>query len=263
MLPTATALLVATQTATASTTATPFPEPTLQWGISRTVRVPILMYHYISTPPEDANEFRVDLSVEPAVFQEQMAYLAYNGYTAIDLYDLTLAIAGKAELPPKPVIITLDDGYRDAYEHAFPILKAYGHKATIFVITELADQGAPTHLTWPMIEEMAAAGMRMEPHTKTHEDLRERTRESLIWQIRGSQETLAAHLGYTPRYLAYPGGRYDDQVLQVVRELDLWGAVTTAGGWWHGYEDRYEWRRLRVRNATTLSEFDWMLTNSQ
>ena len=71
----------------------------------------------------------------------------------------------------------------------------------------------------------------------------------------GSQETIAAHIGYTPRYFAYPGGRYDELAMQVLDELGYWGAVTTMGGKWHGYNDRFEWTRVRVRRTTPLPEF--------
>lgn len=233
---------------------TPWPQPT-PGGFRYAQRVPILMYHYLSTPPEDADIYRTDLSVSPGSFRAQLDYLVRNGYTSIDLYDLTLGILDHKALPSKPIILTFDDGYVDAYLNAFPILREYGFTATFFIITEFVDQGRPGYMTWPMIEEMAAAGMRMEPHTKTHLNLDQQERAFVVYQILGSQETLAAHLGYTPRYFAYPGGRYDDQVIEVLRELDFWGAVTTSGGKWHDFDGRYEWTRLRVRYTTALPEF--------
>lgn len=235
--------------------ATPLPLPTPQGIYSWTFRVPILMYHYISHPPENADQYRLDLSVTPENFRSQMLYLIENGYTTIDLYDLSLAIVDRTALPSKPIIITLDDGYRDNYENAFPVLRELGMEATFFVATEFVDQGNPNYMTWPMIKEMAAAGMRIEPHSKTHPDLSQLDRASIIWQVRGSQETIEAHIGTRPRYFAYPGGRYDGEVIQIMGELDFWGAVTTVGGFWHGYNDRYEWTRARVRNATTMAEF--------
>lgn len=273
--PSATNTATATQTATAvietntptltpppiptdTPTATPptmGPLPTPPSGLSWTLRVPILMYHYISVPPEDADIYRVDLSVHPDNFRAQMAYLAENGYTTVDLYDLSRAITNQGELPEKPVIITIDDGYIDAYEIAFPILQEFGHTATIFVITDLVDREHPAYATWPMLIEMAEAGMRIEPHSKTHINLNDRTRDLLIWEILGSQQTVAYHIGYTPRYFAYPGGRYDALTLQIMEELDFWGAVTTMGGRWNGFDNRYEWRRMRVRYTTSLPEF--------
>lgn len=237
-----------------SPTPTPLPQPT-PTGFLPAVQVPILMYHYISVPPEDADIYRTDLSVTPQQFRAQMQYLVDNGYTALDLYELGLAVAGKMALPPRPVIITVDDGYVDNYLYAFPILQELGLKATFFIITEFVDQGYAAYMSWPMIETMAAAGMRMEPHTKTHLNLDGQERDFVVYQILGSQQTMAAHIGYTPSYFAYPGGRYDAQTIEVLRELDFWGAVTTSGGKWHSFEGRYEWQRLRIRNTTTLPEF--------
>jgi hypothetical protein len=169
-------------------TATPLPLPTPQDGISQTVRVPILMYHYISVPPEDADVYRTDLSVSPDNFRAQMTYLAQNGYTPIDFYDLSLAITGHQALPPRPVIITLDDAYRDQYENAFPVLREFGFTATIFVVTEFIDRGFESYVNWDMIAEMAAAGIRFEPHSRTHADLTERDPDFLIWEMLGPQE---------------------------------------------------------------------------
>jgi peptidoglycan/xylan/chitin deacetylase (PgdA/CDA1 family) len=229
--------------------------PTPGYGGGNVVRVPILMYHYISVPPADADIYRVDLSVTPDQFRAQMAYLVENGFTALDLYDLSMIIANQQPLPPKPVILTFDDGYVDNYVNAFPVLQEFGLKGTFFIITELVDKQEPNYMSWAMIEEMAAAGHRMESHTKTHPDLREKSWDHHVWQILGSQQTLAAHIGYTPRYFCYPGGVYDQTALDVLQALDFWGAVTTAGGRWHGFDDRYEWTRMRIRNTTTLAGF--------
>lgn len=213
------------------------------------------MYHYVSIPPEDADKYRVDLSVSPDAFREQMAYLAENGFETVDLYDLSLAIADKRELPEKPVILTFDDGYRDNYENAFPVLQEFGFQGTFFVVTQPIDDGNPHYLTWEMVKEMADAGMRIEPHSKTHADLSGREKDFIIYEVLGAQETIAAHTGQTPRYFCYPGGRYDEKTIEVLAELDFWGAVTTEGGKWHGYDERYVWQRVRMRNSTPLAEF--------
>ncbi|MFQ5421300.1 MAG: polysaccharide deacetylase family protein [Anaerolineae bacterium] len=244
-----------TATAVPTATPTPIPLPTPQGVYSWTLKVPILMYHYISVPPEGADKYRIDLSVSPDHFREQMAYLAANGFTTIDLYDLSRAITNKQELPEKPVIITIDDGYRDNYVNAFPVLQEFGQTATISLATQFLDDGHPDYLTWAMVEEMAAAGIRFEPHTKTHPDLRGQSRDYLIYQVLGSRETIAAHVGYMPRFFTYPSGRYDEGTIQILQELDFWGALTTWSGKWHGFDDRYEWTRLRVRNNTYLPEF--------
>ncbi len=249
--------IVASATADVPPTAAPMPTPS---GVySWTLKVPILMYHYISEPPPDADVYRLDLSVTPDQFRQQLAWLKENGYATIDLYDLSQAIVNHAELPAKPVLLTFDDGYVDIYQNAFPILQEFGYQGTFFIITDFIDKGREGYLTWPMIEEMARAGHRIESHSRTHPDLRGLPRDALIWEILGSQETLAAHIGYTPRYFCYPGGDYDDATLQILRELDFWGAVTTAYGSWHGFDDRFEWPRIRISNTTTIEELPRLL----
>ncbi len=236
--------------------------PTPFKSYSWTLKVPILMYHYVSEPPEDADKYRLDLSVHPGDFREQMLFLVDNGFQTVDLYDLSLAITNKNQLPEKSVILTLDDGYLDHFENAFPILRELGLTATFFVATEFVDQGNPNYMSWSMIEEMAAAGMSIEPHSKTHPDLTEQDRDFIIWEVLGSQETLAAHIGYQPNYFAFPSGRYNDEMLEIMVELDFWGAVTTASGLWHGFDDRYEWTRLRVRSTTRIEEYADLLEQS-
>lgn len=266
----ATAAIVATQTAAADPPTPPVmasatsdttesivnePMPTPSGVYSWTLKVPILMYHYISEPPPDSDVYRVDLSVAPNSFRQQMAYLKENGYTTIDFYDLSSAIVAHSELPEKPILLTFDDGYIDNYEEAFPILQEFGYKGTFFVVTEFIDAGREGYMTWEMIEEMAQAGQRIESHSRTHPDLSTKSRDGLIWEILGSQETLTAHIGYKPRYFCYPGGTYNDETIQILKELDFWGAVTTENGSWHGFNDRFEWRRVRMRYTTSIEEF--------
>ena len=261
------AALAATQTAAMSPPTPPIvgapattsiltePLPTPSGTYSWTLKVPILMYHYISDPPAGADEYRTDLSVSPAAFREQMTYLRDNGYTPVDLYALSTAIVGYTELPDKPVIITFDDGYIDNYHNAFPILEEFGFVGTFFVISEFVDRGREGYMNWGMIEEMARAGQRIESHSRTHPDLTRKDHDGLIWEILGAQETIAAHIGYRPRYFCYPGGDYNEATIQVLRDLDYWGAVTTASGSWHGFNNRFEWERLRLHNFTTMADF--------
>lgn len=243
----------------AAVTPTAEPLPTPSGVYSWTLKVPILMYHYISAPPDDADVYRVDLSTPPDAFREQMAWLKNNGYETIDLYDLTWAIIGYRELPDKPVMLTFDDGYLDNYENAYPILQEFGFQGTFFVITDFVDGGREGYMTWPMIEELARAGHRIESHSRTHPDLREKDHDGLIWEILGAQETIAAHTGQRPRYFCYPGGDYDETTIAMLQELDYWGAVTTANGSWHGFNNRFEWERLRMQNSTTMHDFARML----
>ncbi|MBP9501229.1 MAG: polysaccharide deacetylase family protein [Candidatus Promineofilum sp.] len=272
---TGTAIVQATQTAALSPptppvteeAATPAPTeaianeplPTPMGIYSWTLKVPILMYHYVSEPPPGSDIYRTDLSVSPNSFRQQMAFLSENGYTPVDLYTLSLAIVNQATLPEKPVILTFDDGYLDMYDHVFPVLQEYGFTGTFFIISDYIDQEREGYMTWDMVTEMAQAGHRIESHSKTHPDLSQKSRDVLIYEILGAQETIAAHTGTRPRYFCYPGGTYNGETIAVLKELDYWGAVTTQNGTWHGFDDRFEWRRVRIRNTTTIEEYGYLL----
>ncbi|MCL4238995.1 MAG: polysaccharide deacetylase family protein [Anaerolineae bacterium] len=226
----------------------------------RRIRVPVLMYHYISAPPPNADRYRLDLSVTPAQFAAQLAWLRGNGYTTVTLGDLTDALVGGAPLPARPVILTFDDGYADAYTQAFPLLREAGMVGTFFVVTEWLDNRQAGYLTWDQAREMAAAGMAIESHSRSHPDLTDGCDyDCRVYQVLGSAETIAAEIGVRPRFFCYPGGRYDAAIFAVLEGAGMVGAVTTHGGTLHVSERPLELLRVRVRGTTTLREFGWMV----
>src|SRR5260221_14182040 len=103
--------------------------------VLRRVHVPILMYHYISTPPANSDKYRVDLSVTPDNFRHQMMWLKQKGYTTITPDDLYDALRHGKKLPNLPVLLTFDDGYEDAYTNALPILSEFGFTGTFNIVT--------------------------------------------------------------------------------------------------------------------------------
>jgi peptidoglycan/xylan/chitin deacetylase (PgdA/CDA1 family) len=229
-------------------------------GTLRRIRVPILMYHYISTPPADADIYRVDLSVPPDLFRQHLAYLAAEGYTAITLGDLGAALAQGAPLPPRPVILTFDDGYADNYTAAFPLLREFGFTGTFFVMTAGPDLANPNYMTWHQIAEMAAANMQMQSHTRDHPDLRGRDYDFLVYQLLGAQESLVAHTGAAQHAFAYPAGHYDDAVRSFLRGLGVQQAVTTQHGALHTTDGALELSRVRVRSTTGVNALAALLT---
>jgi peptidoglycan/xylan/chitin deacetylase (PgdA/CDA1 family) len=221
----------------------------------RVLTVPILMYHYISTPPDRADKYRLDLSVTPDRFEAQLRYLKEHGFTSVTLFDLYNHLNTGAPLPPKPVVLTFDDGHRDAYEYAFPLLRRYGLHGTFFIISDLAHVSHPAYLTWDMIAEMAAAGMRIESHSRSHPDLRQRSYDELVWQILGPIEGIQAYTGWRSHFFCYPSGRYDDDAIAVLKSADVWAAVTTESGRRQTLANAMTWPRLRVHGGTSLADF--------
>ncbi len=223
-------------------------------GTVRTAHVPILMYHYLSIPPANADIYRKDLSVAPALFAKHLDAIQKAGYTSISLYDLVQNLTQGTPLPEKPVIITFDDGYRDNYENAFPLLEQHGTKATFFVITDFIDQKRPEYLTWDMVREMFAAGMSIESHSRNHVSLKNRDKDYLVWQALGSMETIQYELGVRPRFIAYPAGEFDQLTIDIFHSANYWGAVTTMQGATHTSDNLFQLHRVRVRGTTTPRE---------
>lgn len=247
-------------------TGTPAPPHarSLAWdGQPRSVRVPVLMYHYLSAPPPDANAYRNDLSVSPELFTRQLDRMQAEGFTTINPYDLLAHLWEGAPLPEKPVVITFDDGYRDNYTNAFFLLRERGMTATIFVVTDFMDEERPDYLTWEMAREMLAAGFSIESHGRNHISLRNQNQDYLVWQALGSLETIEFELGVRPRFVSYPAGEFDDQTTAIFQSANYWAGFTTIQGATHSSDDLFHLHRVRVRNTTgpdeliRLLELDW------
>ena len=229
-------------------TATPIPIPDR-------ARVPILMYHRVSELPPVADSLRRDLTVSPQGFGEQLRYLADAGYHPITLTDLYLHLTQGYPLPEKPIVLTFDDGYRDAYNVVFPLLLDYGFPGTFFVLASPAEYESADYLTWAQIREMSDAGMAIEGHGRDHVDLRGRSYDYLVYQILGIQEAIHYHTGRLPRFFCYPSGQYDADVVAVLKSAGYWGAVTTDWGKEHTLETFFQMSRVRVRGSDTLESF--------
>ncbi len=252
--PTSTWTPTATATHTPTATSTPTPLLPTPDGVPRQARVPILMYHHIGDPPPGADAVRRDLSVSLARFEAQLRYLKREGYRSITLQDLALYLTVGKPLPPKPIILTFDDGYADAYTQAFPLLQDHGFVGTFFLTTMYIDNHDPEFLSWAQVEEMYAAGMRFEPHSYDHPDLRNRGFQFLVFQILGPKQAIEARTGEPCRFFAYPSGRYDQFVIDVLRSADYWGAVLTEQGATHGTDGLFLLRRIRVSGGDSLDD---------
>lgn len=253
-LPSATATLTPTSAPTITPTLTPTRCPT-----PHLMRVPMLMYHYVSIPPVDADIFRLDLSVTPQAFEEQMAYLAANGYQTVRVADVVAHLTKGAPLPEKPIVLTFDDGYADIYESVFPILKKYRMTATFYVIAQFTEDKKTGYVTWEQLREMAAAGMEIGSHSMDHLDLRNRTTAFLNNQMAGSKRLIESRLGITVRTFAYPAGKYNARTLAVAQTSGYLGAVTEIQGIQQSNSDIFEMRRVRVRGSYSVADYAYWL----
>ncbi len=228
----------------------------------RRIPVPILMYHYVSPLPEDADAIRTELTIHPQLFREHVRFLIQEGYSIISLYEIYNALSVGANLPQHPIVLTFDDGYADHFEYVFPVLQEFNVSGTFFVITDFIDQRNPNHLTWEQAQEMIDGGMFIEAHTKTHPNLSERDLNFLVYQILGSIESIEENTGQRPAMFAYPAGRYDNNTLNVLSSTDIQLAVTTQRGIYHTLDERLELSRLRISGNMSVAGLANILGNT-
>lgn len=192
-------------------TETPSPSPTPAWTLQGPgeVTVPILLYHHI-----ESSDFPSRYRVPPEKFEQQLQLLREWGYTTITTELLVQAITTGAELPPRPIIITFDDGDVDVYENAFPLMEKYGFKGVFYLVGHYI--GQPDYITVEQVQEMAAAGWEIGSHSLNHLDLT-KNRDQQRAEIVESKEQLEAMLGVPVQTFAYPFGRSGKAIVDYAR----------------------------------------------
>ncbi len=213
------------------------------------------MYHYVRPEPGHGDRIGKDLSVTPTNFADQLNYLAKRHFTTMTMEELADVRAKRRALPPNPIVLTFDDGYRDFYIHAWPLLREHGFKATSFIITNVVDQ--PHYLTWQMIDEMQRSGLiEFGSHTLDHRELPSLSDSAAKQEIEQSKQILESHLGHPVRSFCYPAGRVSDRDVEFVHNAEYEIAVTTKPGYAKPDQDPLRLPRMRIHGSTTLSQFE-------
>jgi peptidoglycan/xylan/chitin deacetylase (PgdA/CDA1 family) len=202
-------------------------DATVAIGTVTRYNVPVLVYHRIAPASERGLDL-VGLVIDPEVFDSQLAALPANRWHTITSAQLAAAMAAKQAVPPRTLVITLDDGHEDGYTHAFPILEKHGFVATFFVITGRVNRSH--YLTWAEMLEMQAAGMEIGNHTVSHVDETGSSRALTDAQVMGAQDAIESQLGTTPVSFAYPFGRMPVNVVASVKAAGIEVAYTTTRG---------------------------------
>lgn len=217
--------------------------------------IPVLLYHYIRVNPDSSDHVGFGLSVTPYNFAAQMDYLVKHSYHSLTLEEFTKIVLRHIAPPEKPILITFDDGYKDAYTQAYPILKERGLKAVNFVITGFV--GGPHYLSWGEIKEMADSGtFEFGSHTVNHLDLRRLSPDRLKEELQLSKQDLEKHLNKPIVWLAYPYGFVNDIVVTAAKDAKYIGAWGTSDGTFESDEQEYALPRVRIGGGESLETFD-------
>ena len=219
-----------------------------------TLRLPILMYHYIRPQPSmlwDPMGFR--LSVEPDVFNAQLDWLAANGYHTVTFDQIRAYFAGTQALPSRPVVITLDDGYRDLYTAAYPLLRAHAFTAVAYIVPNFVDRYE--YVTRDQILDMDHGGIEIASHTMNHANLAGMSFGGAMYELVQSKHWLEGLLGHSILDFAYPSGKFNALTVYEVQQAGYDTAVTEQESLMHSRDNRYTWARTRVGGGESLADF--------
>jgi peptidoglycan/xylan/chitin deacetylase (PgdA/CDA1 family) len=267
--------------------------------------LPVLMYHGISAEPEPGVAAYYQTNTSPAVFREQMGYLAQSGYRTLDLPQALKFLRrehGQSATPDhqpsslnRAVVITFDDGLRDFYTQAFPVLKEHGFTATMFLATGFirgsqssssphrsegrAEGAGPRpskngaeYLTWNEIREMQKAGIRFGSHTVNHPRLIELSWPEIKRELADSKNELENRLGEPATDFAYPFAfpqsdrAFVEGFRSILAETGYACCATTEIGRAHAGDDPYRLKRLPANSlddraffrAKLEGAYDWL-----
>lgn len=173
------------------------------------------------------------------------------GYTPMLLVNLLDMLHYGGSLPLRPIIITFDDGNRDVYLNAFPLLKELGYPAVMYVIVKSI--GAETNLDAEMIRMMAQAGWEIGSHSYSHTDLTKSN--DLQKEICLSKKTLAEIAGVEVKTFAYPYGIADDYVKNFARDCGYVSGAGLGPSYHHALSDSFYFQRLPVDGTWSLTQF--------
>ncbi|MEU0067252.1 polysaccharide deacetylase family protein, partial [Streptomyces albidoflavus] len=224
--------------------------------------VPILMYHAVARSPAAATRA---LSVTPDAFAGQMAMVTAYGCTPLTTAQLAARWRTGRPLPPRPVLITFDDGYEGVYRHALPVLAELALPATVFVTTgwlrgRHEAGGAPDRmLDWGQVRELAAAGVEIGGHSHTHPQLDQLAPGRLATELAYCRELVGAELGTAPTSFAYPFGYSDRRVRQAVRAAGYAQSLAVGNVPARRAQGPYALRRVTVRRSTGPELFGRLL----
>ncbi len=227
--------------------------------------VSVLMYHQVGhfAAPKTHRAVYCDIRR----FEAQMACLKWGGYHVISLSDACNGIFNGAALPSRPVVLTFDDGYKNFYEDAWPVLQKYGYPATVYLVSRLLgkqagwlDEGKQAPLMEATtIRDLQKEGITFGSHTQTHCRLSKLTEQEQRAEILDSKSELEDVLGEPVVDFCYPYGDYDLRSRDLVIQAGYSSALTCIRGAANTADNPFEIPRKAISYGDNLIGFLWKL----
>ena len=209
-------------------TPTPSPSPSpVYTGFC--LNVPILLYHHIQPNEQAKQKGQTALSVDSQIFDSQMSYLASSAYSTITVDQIAQALKNHQQLPPKSIIITMDDGYQDQFTYAFPIIQKYHLTVNLMIPTGLLNN--PDYMSWDQLKQMSGSGLaHAYDHTYSHANLGAVDAEKLKFEVMTGKKQLEEKLGKPINIFAYPYGSENNTVINFLTTNGFIAALSTIPG---------------------------------
>ena len=195
----------------------------------------ILTYHHVlpnALPPLNQPKVGEWFFIHsPEGLDQHLSTLKKKGYKIIPLSEMIDHITRVGRQPQKCVALTFDDGWKDNFSYALPVLLSNDVSACFFVDTaHLSDSNQNDRkMNVEQLQEMLRNRMEIGSHTKTHPNLLKLTPEEMGEEIYGSKIALESKLGAKIDYFAYPGGAFNSIASNLVREAGYHAALITIG----------------------------------
>jgi len=241
---------------------------------SPSIKLPIIMYHHILKNPKYWGKY----VVSPDDFEKDIIYLKKEGYTTIVMQDLIDFVYKKKELPEKPIMLTLDDGYSTNYTYILPILEQYACKAVISIVGEYVDKctedqvSNTTYLNWDQVKELVESPyVEIQNHSYSmHENASRRGsckikgesfeeyKRALLDDVGKMQILMEEKTGYVPVAYTYPYGFISKESNQILTDmgflatLSCYTGVNMLSG---NKEELYELKRFNRPNGINQELF--------
>jgi peptidoglycan/xylan/chitin deacetylase (PgdA/CDA1 family) len=242
--------------------------------------IPILMYHSITEDEQSNVHPYYRTATSPAIFAQQLKQLRSQGYTTCTLPQAVSQLEGNTLTAAKSVVVTFDDGFRNFYRNAFPLLNEHGFRATVFLPTVYIGD-APIQfkgedcLTWSEARELKQHGIELGSHTVTHPQLRDLSVSAINDEIVNSKETIEQKLGCAVESFSYPYAfpQTDKGFTRMLRDLlqaaGYRNGVSTIVGVSNCRSDRLFLDRLPINScddealfqAKLKGAYDWIATS--
>ena len=232
--------------------------------------IPVIMYHRVINKSE--NEGIYGTYIYEDIFRKHLQYLKDKNYTVITFKDLDkIGWRNRFEKGKKYIILTFDDGYKDNYDLAFPILKEFDFKATIFLMGKSAynewdvkagGERKFSLMSVEMIKEMQDYGIEFGAHTFNHPKLNTLSNEEIEYQIVDVKKPLEEKIGKEIITFAYPYGILNDYAKKMTKKAGYTFALATDSGSVCLSDDLYQIRRIAIFPNTNLFSFKRKVTGN-